>query len=540
MTTISTLPTAPSRADPATFVARSDALLGALAGFVSETNLVSGEVNAGASLASSSASDAAISAAAASGSAITAGAVAWVSGATYALGDVRFSLVDFQTYRRTSSGAGTTDPSSDGANWVLAIVREVTLVGAQTLTNKTISAASNTIITLAAGNLTSTSLNAALSELQSDIDTRAPASTAVTLAGTQTLTNKTLTSPVMTAPALGTPASGVATNLTGTASGMVAGSSNGLKTASGAVDVSASTTPAIGQVLTANSTTTAIWQSVASDLSKSTRATNTILAASDKGDLIHASASYTQTITAAATLGAGWWCLLRVDTGFATTLDANASELIDGQLTAVLQAGQTYLLACTGTGFTLDRLGMGGFTQLLTSGTSWTCPGGVRTIKVTCVGGGGGGGGNASSPNPRGGTGGGTAISIVQVSPGVAYAYAIGAGGAGGTSALAGSTSFNSANTGAGGQGVGTNSGGGLLQPPTQSGGSINVPGGAGYTCSILVAGDAGLGGSSTVGTGGIYRSNAEISSPAGYGAGGGGGIGSGQAGTAGVIIIEY
>ena len=38
-----------------------------------------------------------------------------------------------------------------------------------------------------------------------------------------TLTNKTLTGPIMTAPVLGTPASGVATNLTGTASGLTAG-----------------------------------------------------------------------------------------------------------------------------------------------------------------------------------------------------------------------------------------------------------------------------------------------------------------------------
>ena len=49
--------------------------------------------------------------------------------------------------------------------------------------------------------------------------------TAVTadLSTAQTLTNKTLTSPVLTTPALGTPASGVATNLTGTASGLTAG-----------------------------------------------------------------------------------------------------------------------------------------------------------------------------------------------------------------------------------------------------------------------------------------------------------------------------
>ena len=48
-------------------------------------------------------------------------------------------------------------------------------------------------------------------------------STVTTLTGSQILTNKTLTAPTLTAPALGTPASGVATNLTGTASGLTAG-----------------------------------------------------------------------------------------------------------------------------------------------------------------------------------------------------------------------------------------------------------------------------------------------------------------------------
>ena len=45
----------------------------------------------------------------------------------------------------------------------------------------------------------------------------------VSIAATQTLTNKTLTSPTLTTPALGTPASGVLTNATGTASGLTAG-----------------------------------------------------------------------------------------------------------------------------------------------------------------------------------------------------------------------------------------------------------------------------------------------------------------------------
>jgi hypothetical protein len=52
----------------------------------------------------------------------------------------------------------------------------VTEDGTQAVTNKTIVVASNTVTTAASGNLTSTNLNAALAELQTDIDTRALAS----------------------------------------------------------------------------------------------------------------------------------------------------------------------------------------------------------------------------------------------------------------------------------------------------------------------------------------------------------------------------
>ena len=44
--TITTLPAAPSRADPANFATKADALLGALAGFVTETNQTATSVNA--------------------------------------------------------------------------------------------------------------------------------------------------------------------------------------------------------------------------------------------------------------------------------------------------------------------------------------------------------------------------------------------------------------------------------------------------------------------------------------------------------------
>ena len=43
----------------------------------------------------------------------------WVSGTTYSIGDVRVSPIHWQSYRRITSGAGTTDPSADATNWAL-------------------------------------------------------------------------------------------------------------------------------------------------------------------------------------------------------------------------------------------------------------------------------------------------------------------------------------------------------------------------------------------------------------------------------------
>ena len=41
----------------------------------------------------------------------------WISGTTYAIGDVTWSPITFYAYRRKTAGAGTTDPSADATNW---------------------------------------------------------------------------------------------------------------------------------------------------------------------------------------------------------------------------------------------------------------------------------------------------------------------------------------------------------------------------------------------------------------------------------------
>jgi hypothetical protein len=85
MTTISALPTAPSRADPSTFASRADAWVAALPTFASETNAVAGEVNSNASAASASASAASTSAGTASSASATAAAAANFKGEWSAL-----------------------------------------------------------------------------------------------------------------------------------------------------------------------------------------------------------------------------------------------------------------------------------------------------------------------------------------------------------------------------------------------------------------------------------------------------------------------
>ena len=119
--TISSFPTAPVRSDSATFRPRAEAWVAHMGTFTAEANALVVEVQDNADavaidkgLCVTAVADAQSAQAAAESAS---SASVWVSGTTYAIGNVRFSPINFLSYRRKIAGAGTTDPSVDSANW---------------------------------------------------------------------------------------------------------------------------------------------------------------------------------------------------------------------------------------------------------------------------------------------------------------------------------------------------------------------------------------------------------------------------------------
>lgn len=71
----------------------------------------------------------------------------------------------------------------------------------------------------------------------------------------------------------------------------------------------------------------------------------------DKGALFVCTNTFTLSLTAAATLGSGWFCDIRNDGTGLITLDPNASETINGQATINVYPGEAFRLVCDGAGF---------------------------------------------------------------------------------------------------------------------------------------------------------------------------------------------
>ncbi len=136
---------------------------------------------------------------------------------------------------------------------------------------------------------------------------------------------------------------------------------------------------------------------------RSARTSNTILAGADLGKLIDiTSGTFTQTFTAAATLGPNWYCHIRNNGGGDITLDPNGSELIDGAASYVMYPGETRLVMCNGTGF--YSVVQTSFYKVFTSTGTFVWPPGYNRFQGLVWGGGGGGaggyGGNGGSCAP--------------------------------------------------------------------------------------------------------------------------------------------
>lgn len=141
------------------------------------------------------------------------------------------------------------------------------------------------------------------------------------------------TSPTLVTPALGTPSALVGTNITGTASGLTAGITNALKSATTTVDVSAATAPTTGQVLTATSGTAATWQDASGGVTSVTGTTNRITSSGGSTPSIDISSSYVgqASITTTGTLTTG-----ATGSGFTVSLGTSTitGELPVANLTA--------------------------------------------------------------------------------------------------------------------------------------------------------------------------------------------------------------
>jgi len=169
-------------------------------------------------------------------------------------------------------------------------------------------------------------------------------SNVVTATSTTTLTNKTLTAPTI-----------ASANLT-TALTLAGAAGNN------------------GQVLTSAGSGLPSWTTISSSptIVRSPRTSNTILGTADSSTLIDiTSGTFSQTFTAAATLGSGWFCYIQNSgTGY-VTLDPNASETITrngvAHTTWVLLPQEAALIVCNGTGFFYTNLQKGSAVQTISS-----------------------------------------------------------------------------------------------------------------------------------------------------------------------------
>ena len=284
-------------------------------------------------------------------------------------------------------------------------------------------------------------------------------------------------------------------------------------------------------------------------LPRSVRSSNTVLGAADRSTLIAiTSGTFTQTFTAAATLGSGWFCYIQNSGTGDITLDPNASETIDGLTSYIMYPGEARLVQCDGSNF--NTIVINAFSRTFTASGTFTKPPGYLFFSGLIWGGGGAGVRNDNGQTCGGGGGGGCVAFILPVANvSASQSFTIGAGGAAGTNpgGSGGNSTFTSTVTafgGAGAQSAGNAGTGGkatgatftrsavpdrdfnseyiATTGDTQAGGPSYYAGGTGSGADSSAGGYSVYGGGG--GSGGRTQSNAGGTSVYG-GAGGGGGF---------------
>lgn len=192
------------------------------------------------------------------------------------------------------------------------------------------------------------------------------------------------------------------------------------------------------------------------------------LSADDKGSLISASGTLTQTFQPAATLGEGWFCYLQNEGNGDVTLDPDGAETIDGLSSYIMYPGEVRLVQCDGG--TLRTVVLNSFCKVFESSGNFIKPPGYAAFEglLWSAGASGFKGNNGSA----GGGGGGGCIPIFKLSSSILSLepVVIGSGGLGsaanvGGSSPGGSSSFAGCTVLGGSQ----SSGGGVLQGGTGS-----------------------------------------------------------------------
>ncbi len=288
-----------------------------------------------------------------------------------------------------------------------------------------------------------------------------------------------------------------------------------------------------------------------SGLTYASRSSNTILGQADLGKDIFATAAYTQTLTAAATLGAGWWCIIKNATTDGTSslvIDPNGSETIDALTTLTMYSGDTRILITDGSNWFTNML-QGGFVVYTPGTYNFVVPSQANIIYGDIVGPGCGGGGGCggSSGVLQGGTAGGggarlqfqTRLAGSSYTPGSNIPVIVTAGGTGGAGGSSGNgsrgdianlatngTSFGNWTAYSGAPGAGGSTGtarsggsGGGWGSCGFFGSTSNHPGGDNVNSGSTVSGYGGAGGNTVTGgaQGGVTGSE--------WGGGGGSGV---------------